>query len=40
MYLEFKKLSPQRALKWEQEKREIKDITYKVWGADLHWQLT
>ncbi len=40
VYLEFKKLSPQRALKWEQEKREIKDITYKVWGADLHWQLT
>ena len=37
VYSEFKKQFPQRVSKWEQEKREIKDITYKVWGADLHW---
>ena len=40
VYSEYKKQFLQRASKWKQEKREIRDITYKVWGADLHWKLS
>lgn len=40
VYSKFKKQFPQRASKWKQEKREIRDITFKVWGTDLYWKLT
>lgn len=40
VYSEFKKQFPQIASKWKQEERQIRDITYKVWGANLHWKLT
>lgn len=25
---------------WEKETRKIKDISYNVWGADLHWKIS
>lgn len=40
VYREYIEQNPQESKYWKQETREIKDITYKVWGADLHWKLT
>lgn len=40
VYSEFKKQCPQRATIWQQEKRKIRDITFKVWGTDMCWKLT
>lgn len=40
VYKEYIKQNSQNSKYWKQETREIKDITYKVWGADLHWKLT
>lgn len=40
IYTEYIKQNSQNSKYWRQETREIKDITYKVWGADLHWKLT
>ena len=40
VYTEYIKQKSQDSKYWKQETRGIKDITYKVWGADLHWKLT
>ena len=40
VHREYIKQNSQESKHWKQETREIKDITYKVWGADLHWKLT
>jgi adenylate cyclase len=40
VHREYIKQKSQESKHWKQETREIKDITYKVWGADLHWKLT
>lgn len=40
VYSEYIKQNPQEFKHWKQETREVKDISYKVWGANLHWRLT
>lgn len=40
VYSEYIKQNPQEFKHWKQETRGIKDISYKVWGANLHWRLT
>lgn len=39
VHREYIKQNSQESKHWKQETREIKDITYKVWGADLRWKL-
>lgn len=40
VYSEYIKQNPQESKHWKQETRGVKDISYKVWGANLHWRLT
>lgn len=40
VYSEYIKQNPQEFKHWKQETRGVKDISYKVWGANLHWRLT
>ena len=40
VYSEYIKQNPQEFKHWKQETRGLKDISYKVWGANLHWRLT
>lgn len=40
VYKEYIKQNSQESKYWKQETRKIKDIPYKVWGADLYWKLT
>lgn len=40
VYSEYIKQNPQESKHWKQETRGVKDISYKIWGANLHWQLT
>lgn len=40
VYSEYIKQNPQESKHWKQETRGVKDISYKVWGANLHWLLT
>lgn len=39
VYKEYIKQNSQEYKYWKQETRKIKDIPYKVWGADLYWKL-
>lgn len=40
VYKEYISQNSQESKLWTQETRGIKDILYKIWGADLHWELT
>ncbi|MBD8002577.1 adenylate/guanylate cyclase domain-containing protein [Phocaeicola faecium] len=39
VHKEYIKQRPQESKHWKQETREIKDISYRVWGANLRWKL-
>ena len=40
VHREYIKQNSQESKHWKQETRGVKDISYKVWGANLHWRLT